>query len=388
MASLTPGQRQIVQRIVRVGRQVGATPKEIKAALETGRVEANFSNPQHATDHDSIGWRQERASLYPNPGDLDASIRRFFRETKAVRDKYGNSGDLAAAVQRPAAQYRGRYAQVSGEAQRLLEQAFSGRIGTTGGGGSAGRVRTIPGRPGSTRTESTTTVIPGVDNRLARASLIQSFLDDHSSIDPLDFAVQARQLQDVAPSSTTETRTFRTPGTPGRTVRADASTAPGGGRGGGSDLASFATQRANALDAKHFAYQWGGGHAGRIGDISKAVPVDCSGAVSAVLGIDPRVSGQFAKWGRPGDGGNRGDQPAVPEGLHRPPLRPLMTATTQKRAHIALAAVWLAAAFPIMLTPSLANSVPLLVFISVYAIVASHVSAAQAARADEHSPDE
>jgi hypothetical protein len=65
-----------------------------------------------------------------------------------------------------------------------------------------------------------------------------------------------------------------------------------------------------------------------------------------------------------------------------------MTATTQKRAHMALAAVWLAAAFPIMLTPSLANSVPLLVFISVYAIVASHVSAAQAARADEHSPDE
>jgi hypothetical protein len=55
---------------------------------------------------------------------------------------------------------------------------------------------------------------------------------------------------------------------------------------------------------------------------------------------------------------------------------------------MALAAVWLAAAFPIMLTPSLANSVPLLVFISVYAIVASHVSAAQAARADEHSPDE
>jgi hypothetical protein len=370
MASLTPGQRQIVQRIVRVGRQVGATPKEIKAALETGRVEANFSNPQHATDHDSIGWRQERASLYPNPGDLDASIRRFFRETKAVRDKYGNSGDLAAAVQRPAAQYRGRYAQVSGEAQRLLEQAFSGRIGTTGGGGSAGRVRTIPGRPGSTRTESTTTVIPGVDNRLARASLIQSFLDDHSSIDPLDFAVQARQLQDVAPSSTTETRTFRTPGTPGRTVRADASTAPGGGRGGGSDLASFATQRANALDAKHFAYQWGGGHAGRIGDISKAVPVDCSGAVSAVLGIDPRVSGQFAKWGRPGDGGNRG------------------VTIYSNGHHVALAAVWLAAAFPIMLTPSLANSVPLLVFISVYAIVASHVSAAQAARADEHSPDE
>jgi hypothetical protein len=64
-----------------------------------------------------------------------------------------------------------------------------------------------------------------------------------------------------------------------------------------------------------------------------------------------------------------------------------MTATAQKRVHIALAAVWLTAAFPIMLTPSLANSVPLLVFISVYANVAGHVSAAQAARAEQNTPD-
>lgn len=64
-----------------------------------------------------------------------------------------------------------------------------------------------------------------------------------------------------------------------------------------------------------------------------------------------------------------------------------MTAVFQKRVHIALAAAWLAVAFPIMLTPSLANSVPLLVFISVYANVAGHVSAAQAARAEQNTPD-
>src|SRR3954470_7594242 len=156
MASLTPGQRRIVQRIVRVGRQVGATPKEIKAALETGRVEANFSNPQHATDHDSIGWRQERASLYPNPGDLDASIRRFFQETKAVRGKYGNSGALAAAVQRPAAQDRGRYDQVSSEAQRLLGGQVGGSLVQTrrrsSGGGSGGGSPGSPGRAERIRT--------------------------------------------------------------------------------------------------------------------------------------------------------------------------------------------------------------------------------------------
>jgi hypothetical protein len=65
-----------------------------------------------------------------------------------------------------------------------------------------------------------------------------------------------------------------------------------------------------------------------------------------------------------------------------------MTATTQKRVHVVLAAAWFAAAFPIMLTPALANSVPLLVFISMYANVAGHISAAQAARAEQNTPDE
>jgi hypothetical protein len=64
-----------------------------------------------------------------------------------------------------------------------------------------------------------------------------------------------------------------------------------------------------------------------------------------------------------------------------------MTASTEKRIHIALATVWLIAAVPIMVTPTLANSVPLLVFISVYANVAGHISAAQAARAEQNTPD-
>jgi hypothetical protein len=64
-----------------------------------------------------------------------------------------------------------------------------------------------------------------------------------------------------------------------------------------------------------------------------------------------------------------------------------MTASTEKRIHVALAAVWLIAAVPIMVTPTLANSVPLLVFISVYANVAGHISAAQAARAEQNTPD-
>lgn len=118
-ATYTPEQRRTIAAIDRIGREVGASPKEKKAAYETARVEANFGNPGGG-DADSAGWRQERASLYKDPQNLTASVRRFFGETKAVKDKYGKAGDLAAAVQRPAAQYRGRYQEHSAEADALL----------------------------------------------------------------------------------------------------------------------------------------------------------------------------------------------------------------------------------------------------------------------------
>lgn len=68
---------------------------------------------------------------------------------------------------------------------------------------------------------------------------------------------------------------------------------------GSTPLASAAKQRADLIDSKKLPYKWGGGHGGRV-DVKNPVPLDCSGAVSAVLGIDPRVSGQFQSWGRPG----------------------------------------------------------------------------------------
>lgn len=50
------------------------------------------------------------------------------------------------------------------------------------------------------------------------------------------------------------------------------------------------------------------------------------------------------------------------------------------RLHKALTILWLAASIPICVL--LANSVPLLVFISVYAVVCGHWSSWQAARAE------
>jgi hypothetical protein len=65
-------------------------------------------------------------------------------------------------------------------------------------------------------------------------------------------------------------------------------------------------QRANQIDAAKLPYLWGGGHGGKVNVDKNLTPLDCSGAVSAVLGIDPRVSGQFTSWGKAGDGGSKG----------------------------------------------------------------------------------
>jgi hypothetical protein len=115
-----------LRTIARVGRRRHASFKEIKAAVETGLVESNLRNLRYG-DADSLGWRQERASRYPNPTNLTASVGRFFNETHPLLRAYPRAGDLAAAVQRPAAPYRGRYQARGHEAESLL--AYLRRVG-------------------------------------------------------------------------------------------------------------------------------------------------------------------------------------------------------------------------------------------------------------------
>lgn len=178
--ALTAEQRRVAARIRQIGRQVGASPKELKAAIQTGLVESGLRNLPGG-DADSAGWRQERASLYKDPQNLDASIRRFFQETSAVKSRYGRAGALAAAVQRPAAQYRGRYEERSGEADQILRS-----LG--GGGGVANPDRGMP-----TESESSA---PAVDNSQARKALVAQFLGSPGG-DIRDFAMGIRAMRDV-----------------------------------------------------------------------------------------------------------------------------------------------------------------------------------------------
>lgn len=56
---------------------------------------------------------------------------------------------------------------------------------------------------------------------------------------------------------------------------------------------------------------------------------------------------------------------------------------TARRLHFWLTIVWFVAAFPIMLIRPLRESIPLLVFVSVYANSAGHYAAYQATRAED-----
>jgi len=201
----------------------------------------------------------------------------------------GNPGAVANAIDRSP---WGTHGPLVRNAIMGTKAPASVRTPNLGGGSSSARGGGGAGRPSSTRTITETT--PGVDNSAERRSLVLQFLGDKNS-DVLDFAMQAKQLQDIAPTSTT--RTEKVPGSGGGGDSAAVS-----GSGG---LARMAAERADIIDRQRLPYSWGGGHGGKT-PINKAVPLDCSGAVSKVLGIDPRVSGAFGKWGRPGDGGSKG----------------------------------------------------------------------------------
>jgi hypothetical protein len=58
---------------------------------------------------------------------------------------------------------------------------------------------------------------------------------------------------------------------------------------------------ASKINNAKVPYLQGGGHQRKISSQERVTPMDCSGAVSRALGIDPRVSRQFTKFGSPGE---------------------------------------------------------------------------------------
>lgn len=158
-----PYQRSVVKEIARQGLRRYTRPKsaggrrltfaerrKIRANYMTGIVESGLRNLSYG-DADSAGYRQERASLYPNPTNLSAAVRRFYNEADQLYA--GDSpASLAGRVQRPAAQYLYRYGLHGAEGKRLLRRHVLGKAAPRGSAGlgprrPSGRVTGPPGPP-------------------------------------------------------------------------------------------------------------------------------------------------------------------------------------------------------------------------------------------------
>jgi hypothetical protein len=176
--------------------------------------------------------------------------------------------------------------------------AGPGNVGKPLPAETQGYIRTILGgsepSPSSARSSSSSSpstssapVTTTIDRSADRQQALLSYLDQrHDPNALLSLGTQLKSLQDI---------TTTTPGSP--------STSDSGmqSSGGGGQLDQIINE-ANQIDKAHLPYQWGGGHNAQNKRGAKLVPLDCSGAVSRALGVNARVSGQFAKWGAPGPG--------------------------------------------------------------------------------------
>lgn len=278
----------VVSAIREIGQQRYANnPKKLRRYLEgqysTGIVESGLRDLPGG-DADSYGYRQQRLSGYGKQ-DLKTQINNLYDEFEQY-DKGQPLGELVADVQRPAEQYRGRYGEAS-----VMDQARKLAMGqgNDGAGAVSLGAQTAPvAASGGT--------MPGAAPSAPPTSNVFDYLANANppSNDPLQAQLQngwklLSQLQNQQQGGT--------------------SAASGPTNAGGNANLQSILDSANAIDKKNNAgdlpYLWGGGHqAQATAPDSPITPLDCSGAVSRALGVDPRVSGDFAKWGQNGEGKN------------------------------------------------------------------------------------
>jgi len=203
----TPKQKRIARAIVAgaraQARESGWTKRETRMAINTalavGLQESGLRNLGYG-DRDSQGWRQERASIYSDPRNVKASVRRFFDEYEADADKDARLTVRAQQVQQSG--FPDAYQQWRGQADDLrkeLTRALGGKGGT-------------PPRPdGPTQTTRT----PGVDNSPLRAQIRRTALAGRG-LPSLDQLIQLKAQLDEARDIPGQRTTTRPPGQPPR----------------------------------------------------------------------------------------------------------------------------------------------------------------------------
>lgn len=218
---LNPNQRKTLRAIVREGRRVPAGIRTVlmAAAVQTVLVEKNAEHSPGG-DRDSGGAYQQRPSQGWGPANETVSrdTRQFYEAAQKAYRKGMSAGELAATVQRPAAQYRGRYGERAKDA--------------------AGLLATTPSTNGMSRSSLATpepqavTQAPPVEDRAARYDAVKALFAGGGA---LQFASQINELEQVErrvePEAPRAERERGRSSTPPQTIRA------GGGYEGSQGVA-------------------------------------------------------------------------------------------------------------------------------------------------------
>lgn len=129
----TAEQLEVARKIIEVGQGMGASDKQIKAAVSTGIVESKLTNLGDLgkrNDHQSHGVFQQQPfaewGTLNQTMDVAHAATRFF-EHAARMDKEGlSAGELAARVQRPRKDLRGLYGEAMGDAEKVIARLVGG----------------------------------------------------------------------------------------------------------------------------------------------------------------------------------------------------------------------------------------------------------------------
>jgi hypothetical protein len=245
---LGPQQEQVLRTVLDEGRRLGATPKEMLAAVETGLVESNLRN-LHWGDLDSQGWRQERTSQYGlgprGATNVGASANRFFREIRTEGAGAPTAGLAAQGAQGSARPYA--YDEQAPLARSLLQSYRQSQI-TPKVKQARETLRSLGVKPPS---------LPNVSGG------------------PRLFQPQPELLKTIPPQQIERFKNV--------------------------------VKVAKAIDSRQLPYIWGGGHGPRA---QVGAGVDCSGAVAQLIkaatgekfrGGVP-ASGSFGQYLKPGPG--------------------------------------------------------------------------------------
>lgn len=121
-AGLDEEQQAVARAFIEEGRRQGRTDEEIISLLQSGIVESGLRNLPHGPDS-SIGSLQQQDfwGTFEERMDPTIAARKYFAEMDRLGIGGKSAGEMAADVQRPREDLRGKYAQQDAKARAIFE---------------------------------------------------------------------------------------------------------------------------------------------------------------------------------------------------------------------------------------------------------------------------